>query len=230
MTDIDLEPRAIYRDQLVIVLDKPAGIPCHAGPSGIASIEDALEGLRFGYKETPRLAHRLDRDTSGCLVLGRNARAMRKLGRLFSGRDVRKTYWAIVDDQPKNPSGLIDAPLAKLSDRSGWRMVADAANGRPARTRYRTLGADAGRALLELSPETGRTHQIRVHCAEIGCPVVGDPMYGTGQNNDALLLHARRIVFPMADDKPPIDVTAEPPDAFRQAMTTLKLDAALSPG
>ena len=122
LTAQDIAARIIFRDQLVIVLDKPSGITVHAGPSGGESLEDFFPDLTFGYKEIPRLAHRLDRDTSGCLVLGRNDRAIRKLGKLFEQGRVDKTYWALTDTPPPHDSGTIDLPLKKIKLDKGWSM------------------------------------------------------------------------------------------------------------
>ncbi|MGE3781801.1 MAG: RluA family pseudouridine synthase, partial [Alphaproteobacteria bacterium] len=170
--------RVLYRDGLVLVLDKPAGIPVHAGPGGGPNLEHWFPLLRFGLPKPPSLAHRLDRDTSGCLVLGRHPKALRRLGRLFAEGRVEKVYWAIVSGVPRESEGRIEAPLLKQRrGMVGWRMVADP-EGQRAITDYRVLGAADGHAWLELRPRTGRTHQIRVHCAVLGCPVAGDPAYG----------------------------------------------------
>jgi RluA family pseudouridine synthase len=206
----DITKRVLYRDGLVLVLDKPAGIPVHAGPGGGANLEHWFPLLRFGLPRPPALAHRLDRDTSGCLVLGRHPKALRRLGRLFSEGRVEKVYWAIVAGVPAEPEGRIEIALAKQPRGTvGWRMVADPA-GQKAMTDYRVLGALDGRAWLELRPRTGRTHQIRVHCAALGCPVVGDGTYG-GPDDAALQLHARSIALPLYPEKPPIAVTAPVP-------------------
>jgi RluA family pseudouridine synthase len=210
MPPFALENRILYRDGLVLVIDKPTGIPVHAGPGGGPHLEHWFPLLRFGLPRPPALAHRLDRDTSGCLVLGRHAKALRRLGRLFAEGSVEKVYWAVVAGVPVEPEGRIEIALAKQARGTvGWRMVADPA-GQQAVTEYRVLGAASGRAWLELRPRTGRTHQIRVHCAALGCPVVGDPTYG-GPGGEALQLHARSIAVPLYPAKPPIAVTAPVP-------------------
>jgi tRNA pseudouridine32 synthase / 23S rRNA pseudouridine746 synthase len=203
------------------VLDKPAGLPVHAGPGGGPNLEQCFDALRFGLPAPPALAHRLDRDTSGCLVLGRHRKALSKLGRLFQGGLVDKTYWAVVVGTPAQAEGRIEAPLLKTTRKDGgWRMVVDP-NGQPAATPWRVLGSGEGLSWLELKPETGRTHQVRVHCAELGCPILGEPMYGAlpeARRKQPLHLHARGIVLPLSKSKPPIAVTAEPPEHMRAAL------------
>jgi len=221
MTPEELLTRLLYRDGSMLILDKPAGIAVHAGPGGGAALEPLFEGLRFGLPRPPALAHRLDRDTSGCLVLGRSPRALRRLARLFSEGRVEKTYWAVVEGAPAKPSGRIELPLAKRSSRAGgWRMAVDREAGKAAVTTYRTLGRAGGLSWLELRPKTGRTHQIRVHCAALGCPVLGDPVYGSGGGAGAppLHLHSRAIRVPLYPDKPPVCATAEPPGHMREAL------------
>jgi len=210
MTPQQLQARVLYRDGSILVIDKPAGLAVHPGPSTPESLERYLPALRFGIREVPRLVHRLDRDTSGCLVLARHARGASKLGRLFSSASVKKTYWAIVEGKPP-PEGVIDRPLRKITSKTGWHMAADPA-GQRALTRYRLLGASAGFAWLELAPETGRTHQLRVHCAAEGFPVLGDPVYGRGTPRTPLHLHARSVTIPLGGDRGSVTVTAEPPD------------------
>jgi tRNA pseudouridine32 synthase / 23S rRNA pseudouridine746 synthase len=214
-----LADRILYRDGLVLVIDKPAGIPVHAGPRGGPNLEAGFGALRFGLPRPPALAHRLDRDTSGCLVLGRHPKALRRLGRLFSEGKVEKVYWAIVAGTPAEPNGVIDAPLKKETRRTGWRMEIDPA-GQRAVTEYTVLGTANGRTWLELRPKTGRTHQIRVHCATLSCPVAGDTTYG-GPGGVALQLHARSVSIPLYPAKPAIQVTAPPPPHMLAALTTL---------
>ncbi|GAB5470777.1 MAG: RNA pseudouridine synthase [Rhodospirillales bacterium] len=214
----DLAGWVLHRDPLLLVLNKPAGLPVHAGPSGKASLEDYLPGLRFGYRETPALAHRLDQDTSGCLALGRNRRALRKLGRLFAEGAVEKRYWALAVGRPPAEEGEIDLPLAKVTGRGGWRMAV-APQGQSAVTHYRVLGRADGASWLELRPRSGRTHQLRVHLAALGCPILGDPLYGGGRSPDSRLhLHARALTLPLHHDAEPVSVTAPLPAALQAGM------------
>jgi RluA family pseudouridine synthase len=221
---LSLIKRVLYRDGLIIVLDKPAGVPVHAGPGGGANLEAGFGELRFGLPRPPALAHRLDRGTSGCLVLGRHPKALRRLGALFAAGRVDKTYWAVVAGVPREPEGRIDAALRKEARRTGWRMAADP-DGQPAVTLYRVLGARDGRAWLELTPKTGRTHQVRVHCALLGCPVVGDDTYG-GPGDSPLLLHARAISLPLYPGRPPVAVAAPAPQHMLAALRALGYDEA----
>jgi tRNA pseudouridine32 synthase/23S rRNA pseudouridine746 synthase/23S rRNA pseudouridine1911/1915/1917 synthase len=215
----------LYRDGLVLVIDKPAGIAVHPGPGGGRNLESQFPELRFGLPHPPALAHRLDRDTSGCLVLGRHPKALRRLGALFAEGKVEKVYWAVVIGAPSETEGRIETGLKKLSRGAGWRMVSDPA-GQRAVTDYRVLGAAPGRAWLELRPRTGRTHQIRVHCAELGCPVTGDPVYAERGGAGPLLLHARAISLPLYPARPPVAVTAPVPPHMLAALGRLGYDPA----
>ncbi|NMM45606.1 RNA pseudouridine synthase [Rhodospirillaceae bacterium KN72] len=216
-------PDILYRDGLILVVNKPAGVPVHAGPSGGASLEDTFDALRFGLPKPPSLAHRLDRDTSGCLVLGRHAKALRRLGKLFQEGRAKKTYWAIVRGLPPAERGRIDFPLKKVSTKAGgWRMIV-APDGQESITDYMVMGTgENGLSWLALWPKTGRTHQIRVHCAQSGFPLYGDPWYGTAEDRlpDSevpLHLHARAIELPIYPHKEPVRVEAPLPDFMREA-------------
>ena len=218
--------RLLYRDGLMLVLDKPAGIAVHQGPKGGGCLEDLFGGLRFGLPRNPALAHRLDRDTSGCLVLGRHHKALEKLGLLFKQGKIAKTYWAVVDGEPKDDSGLIDLPLGRLDATRGWWMKVDPL-GQPSQTRYAVLGRTAGRAWLALEPLTGRTHQLRVHCAAQGWPILGDPIYGSGVASAlSLHLHARAVTIPLYKNKAPVTVEAPEPAHMKAAL--ISLDTALT--
>ncbi|MSP67454.1 MAG: RNA pseudouridine synthase [Alphaproteobacteria bacterium] len=215
----DLVARVLHRDAHMLVLDKPAGLPVHRGPKGGDSLEDYFDQLLFDLPRRPRLAHRLDRETSGCLVLGRHRKALARLGVLFAAGAVTKTYWAVVEGAPPARAGRIDLALARRSPERGWWMKVAAA-GQPAVTDYRVLGAGCGRAWLELTPRTGRTHQIRVHLAAIGCPVLGDAIYGRAPRagGPPLHLHAQAVVVPLQPGQPVIEVAAPLPQHMAAAV------------
>ena len=210
-----LTDRILFIDGEAIVVDKPAGLPVDPPRDGSLSVASHLESLAMGFRRWPQPVHRLDRDTSGCLLLSRNPRAHARLQRAFEGRRVEKVYRAVVEGVPKAGEGMIDAPLAKVSTREdGWRMVVDP-RGKEARTGWRVLAVHAGRALVEMRPETGRTHQLRVHAAHgLGLPIVGDPVYGRGTG--AMLLHARSLRVDRGA-KPPIEAAAPAPATFAAA-------------
>ena len=216
MTPDELLARLLYRDGLMLVVDKPAGIPVHRGPKGGDNLEAYFDALRFGLPRSPSLAHRLDRDTSGCLVLGRHRKALERLGQCFKQGKVAKTYWAIVEDGPANDEGLIDLPLGRLDSSRGWWMKVDPL-GQPSQTRWRVLGrgqhAGAPIAWLAMEPLTGRTHQLRVHSSSMGWAIVGDPIYGSGSptSDPPLQLHAREVIVPIQKNKEPVRVTAPAP-------------------
>ena len=207
-----LEDRILYIDAEAIVIDKPAGLPVDTPRAGGDSVAARAWELKLGFQREPVAMHRLDRDTSGCLLLARNPKARARFQQAFEAGTVEKTYLAVVDGVPEGALGLIDLPLAKVSTaEEGWRMVPDD-TGKSARTRWRKLAERDGKSLIEFSPLSGRTHQIRVHAARgLGTPVAGDPVYGA--RSDAMLLHSWRIVIPRAN-KSAIDVTAPVPDSF----------------
>ena len=211
--------RLLYRDGLMLVIDKPAGLSVHRGPKGGASLEDYFDVLRFGLPRMPALAHRLDKDTSGCLVLGRHRKALAALGQLFKQRKIGKTYWAMVEGGPSEDAGRIDMALGKLDDTRGWWMKPDP-NGQPAETSWTVMGRGGGLSWLALEPLTGRTHQLRVHCAEMGWPVVGDNIYGSAPRTGGapLHLHSREIVVPISRNKEPVKVTAPVPEHMRERL------------
>ncbi|CCD97092.1 putative RNA pseudouridine synthase (Uracil hydrolyase) [Bradyrhizobium sp. ORS 375] len=277
-TDEEMLARVLHRDGLMLVIDKPAGIPVHKGPKGGPNLEASFDALRFGLPRPPVLAHRLDKETSGCLVLGRHRKATASLGLLFKHGKISKTYWAIVEGGPEADEGVIELPLGKLNAERGWWQKPDP-NGQPAVTRWRVLGRSYSPASasphsplscgtdspppcgegsgvgvptgsvarshppshpsptrgegarpavgeieppstenprltwLAMEPITGRTHQLRVHSAASGWPIVGDNIYGNGPRfgEPRLHLHAREISIPLSKNKPPVHVVAPAP-------------------
>jgi len=220
MTPEEMVSRLLYRDGLMLVLDKPAGFAVHRGPKGGESLEDHFGALRFGLPRSPALAHRLDRDTSGCLVLGRHRKALAQLGKLFKSGAIDKTYWAVIEGAPPAHEGTIELPLGRLDATRGWWMKHDPHQGQPAVTKWRVLGRAAKLTWLALEPVTGRTHQLRVHCAEMGWPILGDTIYGTAPRTGRpmLHLHAREIVVPLYKNRAPIRVGAPVPLHMRAAL------------
>jgi tRNA pseudouridine32 synthase/23S rRNA pseudouridine746 synthase len=250
--------RVLHRDGLMLIIDKPPGLSVHRGPKGGPSLEDYFDALRYGLPRPPALAHRLDKDTSGCLVLGRHRKALAHLGLLFKHRKVGKTYWAVVAGGPDGDEGTIDIPLGRLDDKIGWWMKPDP-KGLPSVTKWKVMGRSvftspcgrevdrpqAGRAgvadsplpgrfaadppiagegkqltWLALEPITGRTHQLRVHCAAMGWPIVGDDIYGGAPrfSGPVLHLHAREVVVPISKNRPPIRVVAPLPAHMRERL------------
>jgi 23S rRNA pseudouridine955/2504/2580 synthase len=201
----DLQRLVIYRDDWVIALNKPHGLPVQGGPGITRHLDGLLDALRFGHADRPRLVHRLDRDTSGVLLLARTPGVAAKLAAAFRGRDVEKTYWAVVVGRPQPQAGRIDLKLTRIRGvRGDWTAPAqpDDADATSAITDYEMLDAVAKRfAWMALRPLTGRTHQLRVHMDELGTPILGDGKYGLGKSHvegfsGALHLHARRLHLP----------------------------------
>ena len=207
-------PTELFRDTRLVIINKPAGLPVHPGPSGRPSVED-LFPLLTRRKHGPWLAHRLDADTSGCLAIALTKTALIAAQQAFAAGTVRKTYWAVVAGAPPTAIGQIDTPLRKRTTNTGWRMHPDPA-GDPALTSWRLLATHAGISLLELHPRTGRTHQIRVHCALLGCPILHDQIYGPtlepgahqSPTGPTLALLARALHLPL---HPPISAKAPVP-------------------
>src|SRR6516164_10023392 len=212
MTSEEMLARLLYRDGLMLVVDKPAGLPVHRGPKGGEALEDYFDVLRFGLPRPPALAHRLDRDTTGCLVLGRHHKALALLGRLFKQGKIGKCYWAVVEGRPDADGGRIDIPLAKRDDTQGWWMKADS-QGLLSSTIWKVMGRGSDVTWLALEPLTGRTHQLRVHCAEMGWHIVGDSVYGSAPRmaGPGLHLHAREVVVPIYKNRAPVTVRAPVP-------------------
>ena len=196
----------LYRDTHLLVIDKPAGLAVHPGPKTPDSLEDYLEILAFDNNRLPVISHRLDRDTSGCLILARHPKAVRRVSGLFEAGAIRKVYWAVLETLPDTDNGTLDAPLLKISSaEAGWRMIIDP-RGKRAVTHWHVI--DRAARLVEFRPETGRTHQLRVHAAALGHPIIGDPVYGAGKG--PMRLHARSLTLPY-DAAAPLTVTAPLP-------------------
>jgi tRNA pseudouridine32 synthase / 23S rRNA pseudouridine746 synthase len=270
LTADEIQARVLHRDGLMLVIDKPAGLPVHRGPKGGANLESSFDALRFGLPRPPVLAHRLDRDTSGCLVLGRHRKATASLGLLFKHGRISKTYWAVVEGGPVEDEGTIDMPLGRLNAERGWWQKPDP-DGQTAVTTWKVLGrgffsspacgaetsetrsqrsevglspnitagvnpppqsspargeevvsASGSMPLtwLALKPVTGRTHQLRVHAAAMGWPIVGDNIYGNGPRfgEPRLHLHSREIVIPISKNKDPVRVVAPAPAHLQERL------------
>jgi tRNA pseudouridine32 synthase / 23S rRNA pseudouridine746 synthase len=282
LTADEILARVLHRDGLMLVIDKPAGLPVHRGPKGGANLESSFDALRFGLPRPPVLAHRLDKDTSGCLVLGRHRKATASLGLLFKHGKISKTYWAVVEGGPLENEGTIELPLGRLNAERGWWQKPDP-EGQVAITKWKVLGrsffpppprgegdrpssaavssenaeaklrlrvgvishASAGvnpppqpfpargegaqsargesktrYTWLAMEPVTGRTHQLRVHAAASGWPIVGDNIYGNGPRfgEPRLHLHSREIGIPISKNKEPVRVTAPAPEHMRERL------------
>ena len=207
-----LAERVLFIDGEALILDKPAGLPVGRTRAGGPSVETLAKTLTFGFQRPPLIVHRLDQDTSGCLLLARNPKAQKRFNAAFEAGIVTKRYLAVLDGVPDAESGVIDLPLSKISSEAeGWRMVSDP-QGKPAVTQWRTLAVQRDRALVEFLPETGRTHQLRVHAATgLGVPIWGDPVYGRAQG--ALMLHAANLSLPRGE-KPAAEADAPLPPSF----------------
>lgn len=198
-----MQQAVLYRDDAVIVVNKPAGLPVHRTPKGDENLEDYFDALRFGAPCAPSLAHRLDKETSGCLVLGRDRKALARLGHLFQQGRVAKRYLALVLGGPQEDVGVVSHPIRRFDlGRGKWefRMAPD---GQEAITDYAVLARSASYALMAMHPRTGRTHQLRLHCQSLGCPILGDAFYGgTCEGVSRLFLHAQYVAIPYAGSEP----------------------------
>ncbi len=228
-----IQSMVIYRDAHAIVINKPPGLATQGGTGITSHVDGLLDALQFDLPHRPRLVHRLDKDTSGVLLLARTVRAAAFFSKGFAGREAKKTYWALTVGVPDVLAGEIDAPLSKQPGTGGEKMHVDPEAGLKSKTRYRVIDKAADRAAwVEFMPLTGRTHQIRVHAAAIGQPIVGDGKYGgkeaflTGGISRKLHLHARRLVID-APDGGRIDIEAELPVHIAESFGLLGFDPAL---
>jgi 23S rRNA pseudouridine955/2504/2580 synthase len=229
----DLQRLIVYQDDLVMALNKPHGLPVQGGPGIKRHLDGMLDALRFGSEERPRLVHRLDRDTSGLILLARTPGAAAKLAAAFRGRHIEKTYWAVVVGLPDPAEGKIDRAVARIGGVRGERS-AIAIQGDPkaahAITTYKTLDVVGKRfAWLAMSPQTGRTHQLRVHAASMGTPILGDGKYGVEKSHvegysGELHLHARGLRFPHPSGTM-LSLEADLPSHMRETFKGLGFEA-----
>ena len=203
----------LFEDAEALVIDKPGGLPIETPRKGGASLADHFDALRLGFHLTPAPVHRLDTDTSGCLLLARNAKALKRFARAFEERSVGKRYLGVLAGVPDAGEGTVELALSKISsEAAGWRMI-PARKGKPSVTHWRVLAVEGGRALVEFRPETGRTHQIRVHAASgIGVPLLGDPVYGSKAGARRTMLHAAGLEVPRAGKATIVAVAPLPAD------------------
>ena len=224
----------IHKDRSAIVINKPPGLATQGGTKTHEHVDGLLDALTFEAEGRPKLVHRLDKDTSGALLLARSARAAAYFAKSFSSRTARKVYWALIVGVPSIEDGMIELPIGKQPGTGGEKMHVDEKEGSPARTRYRVVERAGNRAAwVELQPYTGRTHQLRVHMAAIGHPIVGDGKYGgqdaflTGGISRKMHLHARRIRIDHPDGGT-LDVMADPPPHFAESIEHLGFDPLLA--
>jgi len=203
----------LYEDGEALVIDKPARLPLERPRAGGASLADRISELRLGFQRDPVPVHRLDTDTSGCLLLARNPKALKRFNKAFEDRLVEKRYLGIVEGVLHDSEGTIALSLAKISSaEAGWRMI-PAKKGKPAITHWRQVASAGGLTLVEFRPETGRTHQIRVHAASgLGAPLAGDPVYGHRATGPRTMLHAAGLTVPREGKPPIVAVSSLPPD------------------
>ena len=215
MSEAATHPPILFEDGEALVIDKPAGLPVDPPRRGGISLAAHLDALRLGFMREPTPVHRLDTDTSGCLLLARNPKALKRFQKAFEDRRVEKRYLGLVAGSIAEESGTIDIPLSKTSSQErGWRMVGDP-SGKPSVTHWRKLADGEGFTLVEFAPVTGRTHQIRVHALEgLGAALIGDPVYGRPDPRTSItMLHASALTV-MREGKPPIEATAPLPPQY----------------
>ena len=208
-----MELEILFEDGEALVIDKPGGLPLDTPRAGGPSLEDRLDELKLGFQRLPAPVHRLDRDTSGCLLLARNPKALKRFSAAFEEKQVQKRYLGIVAGTLTEEEGTIALNLSKVSTaKDGWRMI-PAKKGKPAVTHWRKLDEKNGLTLVEFRPETGRTHQIRVHAASgLGHALLGDPVYGSSKGAPRTMLHAAGITVPRGDKEPIVAVAPLPKD------------------
>lgn len=230
----EIQSLVVHRDDWVIALNKPSGLAVQGGSGTERHVDGMLDGLRFGFEERPRLVHRLDKDTSGLLLIARTGQSAKRLSESFRDRETEKLYWAVVVGAPPRMEGTIDLPLAKRPGaRDRETMQVDHEEGQKALTHFKVMDRAGDRAaLLALWPRTGRTHQLRVHCAEIGCPILGDRKYGGEEallsaiaDSRRLHLHARRLTLPHPSGKGALRVQADPPAHFVRTLEAFGFSA-----
>jgi tRNA pseudouridine32 synthase/23S rRNA pseudouridine746 synthase len=209
-----MELTILFEDAEALVIDKPAGLPLDPPRAGGVSLANYLESLKFSFQRPPVAVHRLDRDTSGCLLLARNPKALKRFAAAFEERKVEKVYLGIVAGTVAEAEGTIALSLTKISSvKDGWHMIA-AKKGKPAVTHWRKLEERDGLTLVEFRPETGRTHQIRVHAQlGLGAALLGDPIYGIGEGAPRTMLHAARLTI-AREDKAPVQAESPLPADF----------------
>jgi len=208
-----MELEILFEDGEALVIDKPGGLPLDTPRAGGPSLEDRLDELKLGFQRLPAPVHRLDRDTSGCLLLARNPKALKRFSAAFEEKQVQKRYLGIVAGTLMEEEGTIALNLSKVSTvKDGWRMI-PAKKGKPAVTHWRKLDEKNGLTLVEFRPETGRTHQIRVHAASgLGHALLGDPVYGSSKGAPRTMLHAAGLTVPRGDKEPIVAVAPLPRD------------------
>lgn len=215
LTESEIQSMLLYRDGLILVLNKPSGLPVHNAGGSNHNLEQYFRHLQFGLPNPPTLAHRLDLGTSGCLVLARNLYAAQRMQQLFVDGLVHKAYIANVYGVVKDDEGIIDVPLSKQSAlKKHWWMKADKNGPISAKTEFKVLSRHKNHTKLLLIPHTGRTHQLRVHCKYLGHPIVGDYIYGHNADEEKqknLHLHAHNIAFKLYPKKPMLEFQAPMP-------------------
>ena len=226
----NLRPFVVHEDARLVIINKPAGLATQGGTGMTTSVDDSLESLPAQAISPLKLVHRLDKDTSGLLILAKGPRWATAFMRLFETHGVKKTYLALVVGVPKAKEGDIKQPLIKKSLKGTEKVRVDLEEGQRAQTHYQVLGSAGGLSLLALTPKTGRMHQLRVHCSHMGWPIVGDGKYGgkmafPKEGNWRLHLHAWQLIVPSMSDIEKITVTAPLPDFFQETLKSFGLTA-----